>query len=664
MPSPGELTYIIAHLQILAAAAMTPSSGRDRARTLLFIRQQRSPDWQTFEGVALLTKPIIFFLTPKQFPRCLFPSPHCLCFSLSHGLSMARLRSIWRACPILSPPMKTQSNGSSPCSSGWRWFSPIIGLACALLVPASAFAAFGLSSTTDFYTVDTGAGLVFSVRRTDNGSNTQSAGDLASMVYNGVEYQNQTRGSQVNSGFDYLYTGVSAVTVSAAVVNTNYIKVTVQAGNLTHYYMARSGYPHIYMGTYFTTEPDTLGLCRYIVRIPSSLLPNGPTPSDIRNNTGAIESSDIFGMADGTTRSKHYSNMRVKDWSYIGATGTNVGIWMVRDNNEGASGGPFYRCLLDQCGTDQEITYIVNYGEAQTEAYRLGILNGYSLVFTTGAAPGTLDTSWFSSMGLTGYVGSSGRGRVTGVGITGRNTAYTYTVGFSNTSAQYWATARSSDGYYDCPGMRPGTYTMKIYKNELAVYSGSATATAGGTTALNTIAITSDPSSVTPIWRIGDWDGTPAEFRNGGKVTTMHPSDVRMSAWAPGTFIIGSSATTNFPAYQWKDINGTQTVQFNLTSGQVAAHTLRIGITTAYAGGRPNVTVNSWTSAFQSASTQPSTRTLTIGSYRGNNTIYTFSVPASAFVTGTNTLSITVISGSGSTNYLSAGYSVDCVDLY
>lgn len=548
--------------------------------------------------------------------------------------------------------------------SGWRRWAAGAACAAALLAPASAFAAFGLTSTTDFYTVDTGAGLVFKVRRTDNGVSTQSAGDIASLVYNGVEYQNQSRGSQVNSGFDYLYSGVSAVTVSAAVVNTSYIKVTVQAGNLTHYYMARSGYPHIYMGTYFTSEPDTLGLCRYIVRIPATLLPNGPAPSDIRNNTGAIESSDIFGMSDGTTRSKHYSNMRVKDWSYIGATGSGVGVWMVRDNNEGASGGPFYRCLLNQCGGDQEITYIVNYGEVQTEAYRFGVLNAYTLVFTTGGTPGAIDTSWFSGMGLSGYVAASGRGRVSGVGISGRDTAYTYTVGFSNGTAQYWTTARSSDGYFDCQGMRPGTYTMKIYKNELAVWSGSTSVTAGGTTILNTVTITNDPSSVTPIWRIGDWDGTPAELRNGTKVTTMHPSDVRMSSWAPGTYTIGSSTATSFPAYQWKDINGSQVVKFNLTSAQVAAHTLRIGITTAYSGGRPNVTVNSWTSAFQGASPQPSTRTLTVGSYRGNNTTYTFDVPASAFVAGTNTLTITVISGSGATGYLSAGYSVDCVDLY
>lgn len=549
----------------------------------------------------------------------------------------------------------------------WRRSLALALLLGALLISLpKAYAAFGLTSDANFYTVDTGAGLVFKVRRTDNGSSTQSAGDIASLVYNGVEYQDQSRGSQVNSGFDYLYTGVSAVSVSAAVVNTDYIKITVQAGNLTHYYMARSGYPHIYMATYFTTEPDTLGLCRYIVRIPSTLLPNGPTPSDIRNTVSTVESSDVFALSNGQTRSKHYSNQRLKDWAYIGATGTNVGVWMVRDNNEGNSGGPFFRCLLNQCGTDQEITYIVNYGEGQTEAFRTSILNSYVLVFTTGAAPSLpIDNSWYANMGLTGYVDASGRGRVTGVGITGRDTNYAYTVGFSNSTAQYWTDARASDGYYSCSGMLPGTYTMTIYKNELAVYTGSVTVTAGGINQLHTITITGDPSSVTPIWRIGDWDGSPQEFLNGDKVTYMHPSDVRIATWNPGTYIVGSSSPgTGFPCYQWKDVNGSQAVQFNLTSAQVAAHTIRVGITCAYSGARPKITVNSWTSSNPAASTQPSSRTLTVGTYRGNNTIYTFSVPASAFVAGVNTLTIVPISGSTGTTYLSPGYSVDCVDMY
>jgi rhamnogalacturonan endolyase len=541
------------------------------------------------------------------------------------------------------------------------------GLAAALLLSAtSAFAAFGLTTAADHYQVDTGAGLVFKVRRTDNGSSTQSAGDIMSLVWNGTEYQNQSRGSQINSGFDWLYSGVSAVSVSAAVVNTNYIKVTVQAGNLTHYYLARSGYPHIYMGTYFTTEPDVHGHVRYILRIPSSILPNGPAPSDIRNNTGAIESGDIFGMADGTTRSKHYSNMRLRDWSYIGATGSGVGLWIVRGNQEGGSGGPFYRSLLNQCGSDQEITYIVNYGEAKTEEFRTGILNTYTFAATTGATPSTaIDTSWFSQMGLSGYVADSGRGRVTGVAIAGRDTAYTYTVGFANATAQYWTTARASDGYYSCSGMIPGTYTMTFYKNELAVRTESVTVTAGGINQLNTRTITADPSAVTPIWRIGNWDGSPAEFRNGSSITTMHPSDVRLASWSPGTYVVGTSGNSNFPCYQWKDVNGNQVVQFNLSAAQItSAKTLRIGLTCAFSGARPRVTVNSWTSAIPGISTQPDTRTLTVGTYRGNNVTYTYTVPATALVAGTNSLSIYPVSGSGSTGYLSAGYSIDCVDFY
>ncbi|MET0981961.1 MAG: rhamnogalacturonan lyase B N-terminal domain-containing protein [Telluria sp.] len=253
-------------------------------------------------------------------------------------------------------------------------------LASVTAIPAAeATSPFGLTSDPTFFTVDTGAGLVFKIRRTDNGVSTQSAGDIASMVYKGVQYQDQARGTHVNSGFDFLYTGVSAVNVSAETIGTDYVKITVVAGNLTHYYMAKRGDPKIYMGTYFTTEPSTLNLARFIVRVPIGVLPNGTPagtpgglvdgawPDDLRGTHGAIESGDIFGFTSGPfagqTRSKHYSNMRLKDWQYIGGTGPGVGLWIVRDNQEGGSGGPFYRSLLNQItSTTNEITYIVNYG--------------------------------------------------------------------------------------------------------------------------------------------------------------------------------------------------------------------------------------------------------------------------------------------------------------
>jgi rhamnogalacturonan endolyase len=191
------------------------------------------------------------------------------------------------------------------------------------------------------------------------------------------------------------------------------------------------------------------------------------------------------------------------------------------------------------------------------------------------------------------------------------------------------------------------------------------TVTAGGILQLNSFSVANDPSATAAIWRIGNWDGSPVEFRNGSSITTMHPQDPRLSSWAPGTYVVGTSGNSSFPCYQWKDVNGSQAIQFTLTAAQAAAaHTVRVGITVAYSGARPKISVNSWSSSNPAASTQPSTRSLTVGSYRGNNTTYTFSVPASAFVTGTNTLTLVPISGSGSTVYLSAGYSIDCVDFY
>ena len=212
--------------------------------------------------------------------------------------------------------------------------------------------------------------------------------------------------------------------------------------------------------------------------------------------------------------------------------------------------------------------------------------------------------------------------------------------------------------------MIPGTYTMTIYKNELAVDTRSVTIAAGGMTTLNTINIANDPGSTAALWRIGDWDGTPLEFRNGTRVGTMHPSDVRMASWTVPDYVIGSSnAATGFPAYQWKDINNNTVIRFNLTSGQIRNYTLRAGITVATAGGRPKIAVNGWSSANPAASTQPKTRTLTVGIYRGNNTTFSFDIPASALVVGQNTVTLTAISGTTSTGWLSPGYSWDAVDM-
>jgi rhamnogalacturonan endolyase len=527
------------------------------------------------------------------------------------------------------------------------------------LAGAVSAASFGYRDDGSNYVVDTGAALVFKV--------SKSNGDLTSLVHRGTEYQGYGgMNSHIESGL-----GASTVTVKQS---GSTILISVTHGTLKHYYAARSGENNVYL---WTNKADTsVSATRYIVRVRKGLFLNDE-PDSYTYTSSTIEASDVFAKSDGQTRSKHYSKLRVIDYDYIGWSAAGVGLYVVRSNHEKASGGPFYRSLLRHQSADGGGLYeILYYGENQTEAQRFGLQGPYVIAFTDGGAPssslyhGNLTTSWADSLGISGYVAASGRGRVAGVGITGRNTAFPYTVGLANSAAQYWASARSSDGYFSVGGVLPGTYTLTVYKDELAVYSTSVTVSAGATTTLNTIAIPSsnDPGNASAIWRIGNWTGSPSGFKNAALMTYAHPSDVRAAAWT-GNVVIGSgSETSAFPCYIWKDVNSGLLVYFRLTAAQAAAaHTLRIGVTTAYAGGRPQVVVNdTWTSAIPSPPTQPSTRSLTVGSYRGNNHTFSYSVPASAWKTDTgayNTLKINVVSGSGSTSYLSAGTSIDAIDL-
>ncbi|MFK0105979.1 rhamnogalacturonan lyase B N-terminal domain-containing protein [Streptomyces sp. NPDC091217] len=556
-------------------------------------------------------------------------------------------------------------SGSNGRSLGRRTF--VLGSAAAAgtaalagpLATSASAASFGWSDDGSNYVVDTGASLVFKVSKTN--------GDLTSLAYKGTEYQGYGgKNSHVESGL-----GTSTVTIAQS---GSTILISVAYGTLKHYYAARSGENNVYLWT--NKADDSVTATRYIVRVQAGLFLNDE-PDSYTYAPTVIESADIFEKSDGQTRAKHYSKLRVMDYNYIGWTTGSVGLWIVRSNHEKASGGPFYRSLLRHQSADGGGLYeILYYGENQTESERFGLQGPYVIAFTDGGAPssslyaGTLTTSWADSLGISGYVSASGRGRVAGVGISGRDTAYAYTVGLANSAAQYWGSARSSDGYFSIAGVLPGTYTLTVFKGELAVYTGSVTVTAGATTTLNTIAIASsnDPSNASAIWRINNWDGTPSGFKNADLMTYAHPSDVRASSWT-GNVVIGSGTeTSSFPCYLWKDVNSGIIVYFKLTAAQAAAaHALRIGVTTAYANGRPQVVVNdTWTSAVPAAPTQPSTRSLTVGSYRGNNNTFTYSVPASAWLTDTssyNTLKIYVASGSGTTSFLSAGTSIDAIDL-
>ncbi|HVU34952.1 MAG TPA: rhamnogalacturonan lyase B N-terminal domain-containing protein [Opitutaceae bacterium] len=535
--------------------------------------------------------------------------------------------------------------------------------ALVFIVPTAVFGAFGYTDNGTAYVVDTGAGLVFQVDK--------ASGDISSIVFNGTEYKAASgKHSQLSSG-------LGTATVTPQTDGSTYIMLTLQTGtsgtadpNMTHYLVVRNGENTIYMATFPGQEPN-VGELRWITRLNSSLISNGPVPSDTRGSAAGLENNpaDVVVMPDGTTRSKYYGDTvthgkdRAMDLTYCGATGPNVGVWMVFGNRESSSGGPFFRDIENQDGGDQEIYNYMNSGHNQTDtAYRLNVLHGpYALVFTTGAPPTLpMDFSWMGSLGLTGWVPASGRGTVSGT-ATGIPASFQGVVAFTSANAQYWSVINPADGSYSCPAMKPDTYTATLYKGELAVATGTATVTAGTTTTLN---LTSTEPAPSVIFRIGEWDGTPAGFLNAANIPTMHPSDVRNAPWGPVTYTVGVDSPSSFPAIQTRAGNSPVTIKFNLSANQITALTVRIGITCAYNSGRPQVMVNSYTAASPGASGQPSSRSFTIGTYRGNNALFTYTIPASALVAGTNTMTINPISGSSdSSTWLSAGWVYDAVEL-
>ena len=525
-----------------------------------------------------------------------------------------------------------------------------------LLSSASA-AAFGYTDDGSNYVITTGSSLVLKV--------SKSTGDITSLAYKGKEYEGYGgMHSHVESGL-----GSSTVTINQS---GSTILVKVAHGAITQWYAARSGENNVYL---WTNKADaSFTATRYIVRVKPGVFPNSGSDAWDSTTDTIIEAGDVWKHPDGTTRSKHYSGKRTIDYDHVGFTTGSVGLWVVRSNHEKASGGPFYRSLLRHSNEGGAGLYeILHYNEAQTEPERFGLQGPFVIAFTDGGTPSAslfaanLDTSWADSLGITGWVGKAGRGKVAGVGLKGMDANYPYTVAFSNTDAQYWAKAASGTGAFSCKGMLPGTYTLTVFKGELAVHTGSVEVSAGGTTSLHTLSITGDPSTASAVWRLGNWDGTPGEFKNAELMTYAHPSDARASKWTGNVTIGSGSEAASFPAYIWKDVNNGVLVYFKLTAAQAAgAHTLRVGVTTAYINARPQVTVNDWVSAIPAPPTQPTTRDLTTGSYRGNNHTFVFNVPSSAWssdATQYNVLKINVVSGSTGSGFLSPGTSFDCIDL-
>ncbi len=366
------------------------------------------------------------------------PSAHSL-FAHNHDRTMNRSHGRPSALPLVAV-----------------FFIAIVGV----LLPQQGLGAFGVTDDGKAFVVDSGAGLVFKVNKTN--------GDIVSIRYQGgAELQEAKKGSHIASGLG------SATKVTPAVIGDAIVKITLatDAGNnsvksLTQYLLVRKGMNNIYMATYATAEPN-VGELRWITRLDGTRFPESPKPSNNRGTTRTIESKDVFGSADGTTHSKYYGDAqthgkdRAIDMTYCGVSGPGTGVWMIFGTRESSSGGPFHRDIENQ---STEVYNYMNSGHNMTEPPRLNVLHGpYALVFTDGQPPAQpLDFAWIDTAGidLKGYVPASQRGTVVGT-VTGVPAGMRGIVGFSNASAQYWATVETGDAYIS-PPMKPGGYDVKL----------------------------------------------------------------------------------------------------------------------------------------------------------------------------------------------------------
>ncbi|KAI2465043.1 polysaccharide lyase family 4 protein [Annulohypoxylon bovei var. microspora] len=507
--------------------------------------------------------------------------------------------------------------------------SVILALA---LLGDGARAAFGLTTTSGSYKVDTGGGLVFEVSRAN--------GDVTSLLFDSVEYQGKSKASGVNSGL-----GTSQV--SAETLDEKYVKVTARSSSLpvTQYYVAKADDPTIYMATYITGEES---------------LPAG-VHGDVGNNIGctAFEGKDTFRCSNGQTRCKMYTSDRFIDDQVHGVSGSTAAVWMIMPGTayETSSGGPFMHDINSQTGSsDQELYWYMNSGHVRTEAWRFGLMGQYAIKFTKGDKPSAdLDTSFFAGLDIQGYVPADQRGSVSG-SVSKIPSGFEAVVHWYNDKAHYWTVA--TGGAFKSPLMKPGTYTMKLYKGEYEVAKDTVAVTAGGDATKNIASAEPDPSVV---WRIGDFDGRPQELKNVDKIERMHPSDARMGSWG-GTFTVGQSSPGDFPMALFSKSGGTAKVNFDLAANQVQDLTLRVGTTLSFKGGRPSVVIGSWTGKDPGAPKLIDSRGVTRGAYRGYGEVYNWTIPATALKSGQNTLTIGV-SGSGDQDFLSANYIVDAIEL-
>jgi rhamnogalacturonan endolyase len=522
-----------------------------------------------------------------------------------------------------------------------------LALATAILVvcPVADALSFGYANSTDAskWIINSGAGLKITMVR--------ASCDIVSIQYKDQELQYNAKATHINSGLGRVTSTLQELDGEGEDQQT--IQITCEQTGLTQYYFFRANENALYMGTYHSCDLKLPEL-RFLARLSRSTVSTGVPASTLDGTVGAIEAHDIYATVDNTTRSKFYSGVPFIEDQIHGVSGPKAGVYFVMSPMayETSIGGPFYRDINNQCTTANELTFYMNSDHTRTEDYRFGFHGPYALVFTDGPAPistEAVDFGFYQDLDLKGFVTDTGRGRIQGVISDPQNGLGndTIVVGFKNAMAQYWTQLPPGELAYTSPLMKPGNYTITVYKKQLAVATASAEirVAASRSRDIQDITVQFQPNP-DALWTIGEWDGTPSGFLNANKIHEMHPSDDRMAPLLPINFTIGQDDAASFPLALFRGFNDPLTIIFNLTDTQALdVHTLRIGVTLAQNNGRTTVTVNDQWSGPAMATAAVKTRGITRGTTTGNYIVYEYTIPSSAFVTGDNKIVLGVTSG-------------------
>lgn len=197
---------------------------------------------------------------------------------------------------------------------------------------------------------------------------------------------------------------------------------------------------------------------------------------------------------------------------------------------------------------------------------------------------------------------------------------------------------------------------MRLYQDEFLAATSTVSVAAGSTKTAN-IAADSEvltATSRTTVFRLGEYDGRPAGFRNAAEQLRMHPSDARMAPWSPGP--VASDDAASLPMALFKAVNGGQVVSLSLDADLAEPATLRVATTLSFAGGRPGLAVNGFECPTPSSPSVVDSRGVTRGAYRGRGEIYECTVPSGTLKSGDNTITIEVVSGSSGEEFLSPNF--------